>query len=348
MRKFVVISLVLLLTLFAGTAVLAEEPEKDIVDTAIDAGDFDTLVTALTAAELVEALRGDGPFTVFAPTDDAFAALPDGVLETLLDNPDILTKVLLYHVVEGAVMAADAIALDGESVATLEGQMIDITADDGVFINDAEVVAADIECTNGVIHAIDSVLLPEWDIVETAILNEDFDTLTTALGVAGLVDALKGDGPFTVFAPTDDAFAALPDGVLADLLADPDALGNILLYHVVPGSVSAADVIGLDGQSVATLSGAEVLVSIEDGAVFVDGAQVIVTDIECTNGMIHVIDAVMVPADEDEEEPAPVPEPEEDPEEDEDLPRTGGPAQGMAFLGLLSAIGGAYLVRRRG
>ncbi len=351
MKRVVAVILALMLTLVLSTGVLAEE-EADIVDTAIAAGDFETLVTALTVTDLADALRADGPFTVFAPTDEAFAALPEGTLEKLLENPEILANVLLYHVVEAEVMAADAIALDGESVTTLSGESIAISADGGVFVNDAEVTTADVECTNGVIHIIDTVLIPEFDIVETAIMNDDFDTLVTALAETGLDEALQGAGPFTVFAPTDEAFAALPEGLMEDLLADPDALSDILLYHVVSGSVPAAEVLGLDGEKVTTLSGVELTVTIEDGDVFVDDSQVVVTDVECSNGIIHAVDAVLVPAAADEQEEESVPEADEgtaEPEEDttESLPETGGPGATLAFWGLLSVIGGAYLTTRR-
>lgn len=135
---------------------------KDIVDTAVAAGQFETLAAALEAAGLVETLKGEGPFTVFAPTDEAFAALPEGTVESLLEpeNRDQLQAVLTYHVVAGKVMAEDAMGLD--SATTVQGQDIAITTMDGsVMINDASVVQADIEASNGVIHVIDGVLIPE-------------------------------------------------------------------------------------------------------------------------------------------------------------------------------------------
>jgi uncharacterized surface protein with fasciclin (FAS1) repeats len=132
-------------------------------------------------------------------------------------------------------------------------------------------------------------------IVDIAVANEDFSTLVTALTEAGLVETLQGDGPFTVFAPTDDAFAALPEGALDGLLADKDALTNVLLYHVVTGKVMAADVVGLVGQDVETLSGATVAVSVDGETVMVNESNVVATDIEGTNGVIHVIDAVLLP-----------------------------------------------------
>ncbi|MEZ4559237.1 MAG: fasciclin domain-containing protein [Caldilineaceae bacterium] len=131
----------------------------DIVDTAVAAGSFNTLATALTAAGLVDTLKGEGPFTVFAPTDDAFAALPEGTLDTLLADPQgALTDILLYHVVPGKVMAADVVGLDGQEVETVGGGMLTVTiGDDGsVAINDATVVTPDVEASNGVIHVIDS------------------------------------------------------------------------------------------------------------------------------------------------------------------------------------------------
>jgi uncharacterized surface protein with fasciclin (FAS1) repeats len=131
----------------------------DIVAVASGAGSFSTLVAAVQAAGLVETLQGEGPFTVFAPTDDAFAALPAGVLDKLLlpENQDVLVKILTYHVVAGKVMAADVTAGD---VATVEGQTIALATDDGVTVNGAKVVTADVEASNGVIHVIDAVILP--------------------------------------------------------------------------------------------------------------------------------------------------------------------------------------------
>lgn len=136
--------------------------QKDIVDTAVEAGQFETLVAAVQAANLVDTLKSEGPFTVFAPTDEAFAALPDGTVEELLkpENQETLQAVLTYHVVPGEIMAADAMAAD--SATTVQGQDITITTMDGrVMIDDATVISADIEASNGVIHVIDSVLMPQ-------------------------------------------------------------------------------------------------------------------------------------------------------------------------------------------
>lgn len=133
---------------------------KDIVDTAVSAGSFETLAAALTAADLIDTLKGEGPFTVFAPTDAAFAALPEGTVETLLkpENRDQLVKILTYHVVPGKVMSSDLV--DGMKATTVMGEDITVSLTDGVSINKAAVVTADIETSNGVIHVIDSVILP--------------------------------------------------------------------------------------------------------------------------------------------------------------------------------------------
>lgn len=137
------------------------EMSMDIVDTAADAGSFSTLLAAAEAAGLVETLKGEGPFTVFAPTDDAFAALPEGTVETLLEpeNKDQLTSILTYHVVPGKVMSGDL--TDGMTAATVEGSEVTIMTEGGVMVNDANVVTADIEASNGVIHVIDKVIMPD-------------------------------------------------------------------------------------------------------------------------------------------------------------------------------------------
>ncbi|NWG33343.1 MAG: fasciclin domain-containing protein [Chloroflexi bacterium] len=283
------------------------EPEimlKDIVDTAVADGRFQTLVAGVQAADLVDTLKGEGPFTVFAPTDDAFAKLPAGTLDELLkpENKQALTDILLYHVVSGKVMAADVSGLT--SAATVLGKDVAIKVDMGnVYINDAQVVITDIETSNGVIHVIDTVLLPPAEeaaapgtIVDIAAADERFSTLVAAVTAAGLAETLAGEGPFTVFAPTNDAFAALPAGTLDSLLLpeNKQTLTDILLYHVVSGKVMASDVVGLSAAP--TVLGKDITITIKDGKVFLnDTVQVIITDIEASNGVIHVIDAVLLP-----------------------------------------------------
>ncbi len=160
--KNTVIASTLAVTLAAAPAVIhAETAKQDIVDTAVSAGTFETLAAALTAAGLVDTLKGDGPFTVFAPTDEAFAALPEGTVENLLkpENKDQLIAVLTYHVVPGKVMSTDL--TDDMSATTVQGSSVMIDLDNGVMVDDATVVAADIEAANGVIHVIDTVILPK-------------------------------------------------------------------------------------------------------------------------------------------------------------------------------------------
>lgn len=283
------------------------EPEPmDIVDTAVADGRFKTLVAAVQAAGLGDTLKSEGPFTVFAPTDDAFAALPAGTLDELLkpENKQQLTDILLYHVVSGKVMAADAAKLT--SAPTVLGKDIAVKSDMGsVYLNESKVIITDIETSNGVIHVIDAVLLPPSDdammeekstIVDVAVADGRFTTLVAAVTAAELVETLSGEGPFTVFAPTDDAFAALPAGTLDSLLLpeNKQQLTDILLYHVVSGKVMAADVVGLT--SAPTVLGKDVTITVKDGKVFLnDTVQVIITDVEASNGVIHVIDAVLLP-----------------------------------------------------
>jgi transforming growth factor-beta-induced protein len=280
---------------------------SDIVDTAIADGRFTTLVAAVTAGGLVDTLKGAGPFTVFAPTDDAFAKLPAGTVEGLLkpENLETLKNILLYHVVPGAVMAADVVTLDGKSADTaFAGNAIAISVKDGsVFLNETvQVIITDIATSNGVIHVIDTVLLPPTklaNIVDTAVADGRFTTLVAAVTAGGLVDTLVGEGPFTVFAPTDEAFATLPAGTVEGLLKPEnlETLKNILLYHVVPGTVMAADVVTLDGKTADTaFAGNAIAISVKDGKVFLnDTVQVIITDIATSNGVIHVIDTVLLP-----------------------------------------------------
>lgn len=279
----------------------AEAEMGTIVDIATEAGSFTTLLAAADAAGLVDTLQGDGPFTVFAPTDEAFAALPEGTVEGLLADPEALADILLYHVVSGKVLAADVVGLT--SAMTVQGTDVNITVDGtSVMLNDSNVTATDIEASNGVIHVIDAVLLPApteppadamGTIVEVAQAAGGFETLIAAAQAAGLDAALSSDGPFTVFAPTDEAFSALPEGTVESLLADPDALSNILLYHAVSGKFLAEDVLGLDFAT--TLQGSDVTISIDGDAVKINDATVLVTDIEASNGVIHVIDSVILP-----------------------------------------------------
>ncbi len=525
MRK--VLGLLLVLALLIPAVIPVAAQGSTIVDLAVADGRFNTLVAAVTAAGLADTLASEGPFTVFAPTDDAFAALPAGTVEALLNDIPALTDILLYHVVAGKVMAADVVNLT--SATTVQGSDITISVtDDGVFLNDTvKVIITDLEASNGVIHVIDSVLLPpaeaamsedmmeqdsvhirvahfspdtpavdvyvngelsaiqglafptitDWielpastyniavspagtsltdaaigpadfdlpagawitiaavgslsdgtlkpailiedyseiaegdarvavfhgiedapvvdvlaggapvirqlafpgtygnndglfildvpagtydlavvpsgatspvvidlagttlesntnyfvaavgslaapqvalaatsmdmmgdmmaeetsedsmsmgTIVDIAVADGRFNTLVAAVTAAGLADTLASEGPFTVFAPTDDAFAALPAGTVEALLNDIPTLTDILLYHVVAGKVMAADVVNLT--SATTVQGSDVTITVTDDGVFLnDTVKIIITDIEASNGVIHVIDSVLLP-----------------------------------------------------
>ena len=294
--------IMLLLAFVAGASFATGVVQySDPIDTARSAGSFNTLLAAVDAAGLTETLRGSGPFTIFAPTDAAFAALPAGLVDALLADTDALTAVLLYHVVGRDVRSGEVVSTTG--AATLEGQSVAFSVRSGAaYADDARVVTADITTSNGTIHAIDSVLVPSSvnvaklladDIVDTAVADGRFTTLVTAVQAAGLEATLRGDGPFTVFAPTDAAFAALPAGTVASLLRDIPSLSNILLYHVVGAEVYAADVVGLT--SATTVQGQPVAITVSGGNVFVNNAQVIITDVQASNGVIHVIDTVILP-----------------------------------------------------
>ncbi|GIW98341.1 MAG: hypothetical protein KatS3mg111_1674 [Pirellulaceae bacterium] len=271
--------------------------QKDIVDTAVEAGSFKTLVAAVQAAGLVDALKSDGPFTVFAPTDEAFAKLPEGTVESLLkpENKDKLKAVLLYHVVPAAVPSAKVTEVRG--ARTLADQRIDIkVSDQGVQVDSANVIKTDIQCSNGVIHVIDAVLLPATShLVETASDAGNFKTLLAAAKAAGLAETLANGGPFTVFAPTDEAFAKLPEGTVESLLKpeNKDKLAAILKYHVVAGRVYSDDL--KDNQQVETLLGRKATVQLTGTGSKIGAASIIATDIDASNGVIHVIDSVLLP-----------------------------------------------------
>ncbi|MEZ4799233.1 MAG: fasciclin domain-containing protein [Flavobacteriales bacterium] len=277
---------------------LPDMPSNSIYAYISASADHSTLLAAIDAAGLGETLSG-GSYTMFAPTNAAFDALPAGTLDALLADPNgFLTEILFYHVLNGVVMSGDL--SNGMMVATLQGQEITVTISNGdVFINDAMVTMADIMVDNGVIHVIDAVLIPEqvtsntvFDIIQN---SADHNTLETAIVAAGLDADLSTAGPFTVFAPTDAAFDALPAGVLDALLADPAGeLTNILLYHVVDGTVLSGD---LQEGMVMTLNGLSVTISFSGSDIFVNNAMVTIADLTADNGVVHVIDAVLIPTE---------------------------------------------------
>jgi len=284
------------------------EPQQvDIVKTAQADPRFSTLVEAVGAADLAGTLSGPGPFTVFAPTNDAFAALlvELGLTKAqLLGDKALLTAVLTYHVLPQAAYKAQVPL--GRALNSVQGDIFKIDAVGAdLIITDgrnrtAKIIEADIAASNGVIHAIDKVILPpNRNIVETAQSLPDFSILVEAVVAANLQGALSGTGPFTVFAPTNAAFAALLTelNVTKDqLLADTALLTKVLTYHVVPARVLKADV--PVGSAIATLEGGTFTVTPSLAITDARGrsANIVATDVLTSNGVVHVIDKVILPA----------------------------------------------------
>ncbi len=283
-------------------------PDMNIVETAVAQGSFNTLVTALQAAGLDGVLAdADTDFTVFAPTDAAFAMIDDEVLQLLLNDTDALSAVLLQHVVSGAAVdSVTAYTLNGAKAMTASGAEISISIDsdtDMLMFGNANIVMKDIYTTNGVIHVIDAVVTGELDlpvppvsIVDVAVGAGSFNTLVAALQATGLDAVLDDmDAEFTVFAPTDDAFALLGEDTINGLLADTDKLSDILTYHVIAGSVDAEAAIASAGMTVTMVNGDDVGLSLDGSNLLVNTVTVTMTDIMADNGIIHVIDAVLLP-----------------------------------------------------
>lgn len=274
---------------------------KNIVEVASGDARFSILVEAVTKANLASALQGEGPFTVFAPTNDAFEALfaelgIDGIQDL---DAATLTPILLNHVVSGNVKS-DAIATGyvktlNTTAPGANAVKLYISKGTAVMVDGSKVIVADVMASNGVIHAIDKVILPA-SLVNHAVNNPDFSILVQAVIKAGLAETLNTSGPFTIFAPTNAAFNALfaTLGVsgIADLTADQ--LTPILLYHVVSGNVVAADV---STGSVPTLNeGKNLDVNVGSTGVTINSnVKVIATDVQGSNGVIHVIDSVLLP-----------------------------------------------------
>jgi transforming growth factor-beta-induced protein len=351
--------------------------EMNIVENAVNSADHTTLVAAVQAAGLVETLSGEGPFTVFAPTNDAFDKLPAGTVDTLLmpENKDQLTQVLTCHVVSANAMSDAIMGMIADDngnhpvptvggctlAAKMDGDNITLTDEQG---NVATVTIADVRQSNGVIHVIDTVMLPAAEeamaddamtddamaddavaddavaddamaddatneeqmagadgnpmvggaemfanknIIENAVNSPIHTTLVAAVKQAGLVETLSGEGPFTVFAPTDDAFAALPAGTVDTVMMDEnkDQLTKILTAHVIPGRLTAADLTaGLSGDqfnNFQTVSGDALSVQVTSGGnayVFDENGnawEVTTADVMQSNGVIHVVEGVLLP-----------------------------------------------------
>lgn len=352
MRKLSVLFVALAVFALSLVPVFAQDTseltiaEIVVASASAETPEFSVLLTAVQAADpaVLEALSNpEAQLTVFAPTDAAFGALFEALGEEavagLLADTEALTSVLLFHVAEGTITSDLVVAqLDMTGgVATLEslnGQYIDIVQDEEgkITINGAGLVAVDVVASNGVIHVIDSVILPESRDLPTLVTDfataetPEFSTLLTAVATAGLVDVLADpEAYFTVFAPTDAAFAAVPADLLGAVLADADLLTAVLTYHVVAGKVGTAELgevinmamsddemmmddmpewyVGITedgGIEIATVNGATIVVylSLDDMGMLsamVNEANIVMTDVDATNGLVHVIDAVILP-----------------------------------------------------
>ena len=284
--------------LFASPAAIADQrtAQEDIPSNAAGTGIHDSLVAALDRADLVATLSGDGPFTVFAPTDDAFTAAgidldsfnTDGEIATLVD-------ILTYHVLAEAVNSSQV--TDGMTATMLNGDDVTFSVTDGtVMIGDATVTAADVMASNGIIHVIDMVLMPPSDLVDIPTVAQGtgiHDSLVAAVVQAELLTTLQGEGPFTVFAPTDDAFTAAGIDLAAlDTDEGKATLTDILLYHVVSGSVASSAL--ADGMIATAVNGDDLAFTVGEG-VMVNDANVILADVEASNGIVHVVDKVLMP-----------------------------------------------------
>lgn len=380
-KKIWIVSLVSLLSL---TSFASAAENETVVDIAVWSDVHTTLVTAVIEANLVDTLSGEGPFTIFAPVNDAFAKLPDGTVSMLLEpeNIEMLQSILSYHVIPGNIMAWDL--SQGLSATTVEWSDVTFThTNKKWYINSAEIIATDLVAGNGVVHVIDSLIMPPMsnaelletiydlranlseimeervdmalmkyanmtenlsemnatimdnriivaidnqieeyadnteivdllsllkfeimanlsatNIVEVAIASDVHSTLVTAVVEAGLVDTLASDGPFTVFAPVDNAFAKLPDGTVESLLAQDSKadLTDILTYHVIPGAYMASDI--SDGLMLETVQGDWIEFTITDGVVYINGMPTLLqTDILTSNGIVHIIDDVLIPGE---------------------------------------------------
>ncbi|MGY8933676.1 MAG: fasciclin domain-containing protein [Flavobacteriales bacterium] len=313
--KKISIAMVLLLTFAAcsdddDNEIIPTQP--NIVELAIATPELSSLVAALTTADLVNTLNGDGPFTVFAPTNEAFATfLSDNDFATLDDVPvEVLQEVLLYHVVSGEIASSD-LTNPGNTIAmTVQGEdltvtMPEATITDATGVTDIGITVVDIEASNGVVHLIDKVMLPflitEQNIVDLALVTPELSSLVAALTAAGLVDALNGDGPFTVLAPTNDAFATfLVDNGFATLDDVPvPLLQQVLLNHVISGDLTSSDLVAAgSGYSNTLASGADnnsmsIYFNTSNGVMFNGISSVSQADITASNGVIHIVDAVI-------------------------------------------------------
>jgi len=297
-------NLLLSLFTFMGLLLITSCEKDDVATTdqtvteyAVSDKNFTILVEALTKADLAEVLNGSGNFTVFAPTNDAFKALFTqlGVSGISDLSAETLTPILLYHVLGEEKKSSMLTTGYYNTLSPSQGNFnsLYVNTEMGVYLNkNTKVVTADVDVKNGVIHAIDKVLLP-LNVVGQAQSNESFEILVQAVVKAGLVETLSGAGPFTIFAPTDEAFQALFTQLNVSGIADLSAaqLLPILKYHVVSGNVRSTQ---LSAGSVPTLNG-NITVTLGAAPAINGNALIIATDVQASNGVVHVINKVLLP-----------------------------------------------------
>lgn len=308
------------LILVGGAFVASTSAQENNILQVATANGFDTLATAINAAGLSDQLSGPGPFTIFAPNEDAFSILSEALINCLLTQTDSLSALVLSHVVPGEVGSADL--AQGATAQNLNGMNLEFSVGETITVNDNLVVTADIPASNGIVHAIDGIIIPEdLDlnfVIETCIGVPDvsppdipqipddlniievadfagFDTLLTAIEAAGLTDTLANGGAYTAFAPVNTAFSVFPDTILPCLLDQVDLISDILLYHVVNGAFSSSDF--TDGMTLKAVNGGVLSFAVaDDGTITIDDVATITNaDLPAINGVIHVIDQILPP-----------------------------------------------------
>lgn len=266
-----------------------------------DHGDFHVLTEVLEASGLLATLEEEGPWTIFAPADRAFDALGEQQIEQLKEDQDALRKLLLYHVVAGEIDLSRA--LQEQSTETVSGDMLSFSADGyEAYVNEALIVEANIRTANGIVHIVDQVLMPmgapvpepSGTILELGKANPDFSILIDLVMTAELDAVFEQQGPFTVFAPTNAAFEALGVKALEALKQDMDLLRDILFYHVIVGEDLRSDQV-IQLSAVEMANGQDIMIQVGEETLMINSANIIQADIAADNGVIHVIDTVLLP-----------------------------------------------------
>jgi len=280
-----------LLVLFL--AVIIALGQKDILSTLHDVEQLSTLTEMVQVAGLDDLLSGPGPFTLFAPNDNAFLRLQGKTAEDLSNNLSFMRRVLLFHIVRGS--QCSQVIVQNPELETLLGQSLAIDSRGGIRVDGSTMVVRDIQASNGTIHVVDSVIFPreEPDIAQVMRNTGILDVAISAFEETAVVDALKGEGPMTVFVPSDVAFARIPRETMEALLSDMEWLREVLLYHISEGLFATGDLIFEN--ELRSLQGEIIEVKVAESGLCVQNTLISVPDIEARNGIIHVIDHVMFP-----------------------------------------------------